>query len=223
MFALPSTYRSLPVIPFAPNADADRAHQWDWSGKTDSIPSGLTIGSVDATQGSETFPLQYVGLTRSEARTLEAFVDSQDGRKTGFWCPTFQQDFYAVRNGGVGSGLIDIREWGYSTLAFPLGAGFHHFAAYRTGAWGLSQWNGSFSAAGVDSSGFTLVRYAADGGSVAGDANVWGNAVNGHSDGLVLMRMPFVRFAADAVTTEWEHPHLAAITLHVTTIPGEAA
>ena len=224
MLALPTTYRSNPVIPFMPNADADRAHAWHWAGAAKSIPSGLTIASVGPDQGSESFPLQYTGLSRSEARTLEAFVDSQDGRKTGFWCPTFQQDFYAVAQpaGWVGGGLIFVREWGYATSVFPLGTGYRHFFATRDALRLLGRFNGMNPSALTDPSGFTVFGYDVAGGAgeTAGDATTL-NVVTADL-GLRVYRCLWVRFADDAITTEWTHPHLASVTLRVTAIPGES-
>ena len=133
--SLPGTYRSNSVIPFMPNGDVDRGQEWDWTGRSQTTPTGLTTASVDPTYGTETFTLNYVGLTRSDARTLEAFIETAAGRQTGFWCPTFQHDFYTVQRptvwNGVGNppGSIFPREWGYGTDIFPLGLAFQHIFA----------------------------------------------------------------------------------------------
>jgi hypothetical protein len=38
----------------------------------------------------------------------------------------------------------------------------------------------------------------------------------------MLSRLLWVRFADDAMTTEWTHPHFASVTLRVTPIPFES-
>lgn len=220
--ALPSTYVGHPVIPFAPNAAADRAHEWDWTGRADTIASGLTTASVDPTIGTEQITLGYTGLTRADARAIEAFAETQAGRKTGFFCPSFQRDFYATH---VSGDSITIREWGYVTDLYPIvnSRGIHvyqSFAAYYAGAWGLDFFNSSFSSAGTDAGGFPLQVYTANAGGVAGTA-VWHSTPNGSADGLALMRLLYCRFADDAITTDWDHPHLANITLRVVMIPEE--
>lgn len=222
LHALPSTFHSHPVIPFAPNAGVDRTHAWDWTGRADTIASGLTTASVDSTIGTEAITLTYVGLTRADARAIESFAETQAGRKAGFWCPTFQRDWHATH---VAFEAFTLREWGYVTEIYPIvnAAGVHvykYFAAYYAGAWGLDAFNGVFSSAGTDAAGFALQLYTADSGGVVGSA-VWHSTPNGSADGLALMRMLYVRFADDAVTTEWDHPALANITLRVIAIPDE--
>ena len=220
--ALPTTYRGSSVMPYMPNGDVDRAHEWDWTGRQDTIASGLTKASVDPTAGTETFSLAYSGLTRADARAIESFVETQKARKTGFWCPTFQSDFYVTSTSGD---FLFIREWGYVANIYPLGDAYSHFAAYRPQSGGSSNWGmarfASFVDSGTDAAGYPLTRYFVNAITYSGNTNVWGGGVNGAADGLVVMRMPFVRFADDALTTEWAHPNLASITLRVTTIPGE--
>ena len=233
LHALPTAYRSHPVIPYAPNADADRPHQWDWTGQSDTIASGLTTASVDPTFGTETFTLAYSGLTRADVRAIESFVETQAGRKTGFWCPSFQRDFFVnSRTSTNYRDTLDLREWGYIAIVYQLDAAFHHFAAYRSAAglttpWALSRFT-AFSTGTPDGSGIAVQTATADSlvGSYAGDNNVWGLAYGGSwqqntNGGLALMRLMFVRFADDAITTEWDHPALANVTLRVVTIPGE--
>jgi hypothetical protein len=229
LMALPSTYRSNPVIPFMPNADGDREHSWEWNSSSDAIPSGLTIAAVKATAGTETFPLQYVGLTRSDARTLEAFVETQAGRKIGFWCPTFQQEFYTVPqpSGWSTGGFLFIREWGYGVDVFPLGTGFRHFFATRGALRLLGRFTAVDASALRDAAGFLISGYTVAGGAGAtsGDATTLagGGTVGGYAtNGLRVGRCHWVRFADDAITTEWAHPNLATITLRVTSISGEA-
>jgi hypothetical protein len=219
--ALPSTFRSQPVIPYAPNGPDDRGHVWDWTGRTAQIPSGITTASVDALLGTESFALRYVGLTRADARALESFVEGKSGRITGFWCPTFQHDFYA--SGGV-AGSPYIREWGFAALMANVqssaGAYIHRpFAAFLGGAWGMSRWS-SFTSSGTDDSGYPRSIYTVDGFWTVG-TNVWGTATNGYLDGLRLMRVLWCRFADDPLTTSWDHPALANIELRVVTIPQE--
>lgn len=220
--ALPSSYAGHPVIPFAPNADADRAHEWDWTGRADTIASGLTTASVDPTMGTEQITLGYAGLTRADARAIESFVETQAGRKTGFFCPSFQRDWYAT---SVAGESLTMREWGYVADLYPIvnSRGIHvyqSFAAYYAGAWGLDFFNNAFSSAGTDAAGFPLEHYTANAGGVVGTA-VWHNTPNGSADGLALMRLLYCRFADDAITTDWDHPHLANITLRVVMIPDE--
>jgi hypothetical protein len=231
MLVLPTTYRSNPVIPFAPNADADRAHQWDWPGNVNAIPSGLTIAWVDPTNGIESITLGYVGLTRSDARTLEAFVETQLGRKAGFWCPTFQHDYVAVDHiSGHPSGTFALREWGQATLnstgsIFDIpGDEFRHVAAFCAGtvggSWYFNRMGLSANDPTVGPDGIMLLGYGfAVGGPEAGNIGVLSTLT--YQAGLRLMRLLWVRFADDAMTTEWAHPHLAAITLRVVSVPPE--
>ena len=235
MNALPATFRSQPVIPYAPNADGDRPNRWDRPSAAVETPSGLSaVSALQATgiPGTETIQLGYVGLTRAETRTLEAFVADRAGRKTGFWCPTFQHDFYAT-DSGIGSTAVHVREWGYvdnlhslqvaATFVFP----FRYFAGYYAGAsgskWGLCKWNSSISAGGTDGFGNVVKVYTsadANGFECAG-ADVWSQVSGGSAKGLVLMRLLWVRFAEDAITTEWNHPALANLTLRVVSVPQE--
>ncbi len=226
--ALPTSYRSAPVIPYAPNARADREHEWDWTNETDTNPAGLTIITTRETEGRESFTLKYVGLNRAEARTLESFVDDRAGRREGFWCPTFQQDYYAADflAGGLPGGALAIREWGYGEDLTPL-AWARHFAAYRAGTVGGS-WYMAILATQPNTAPYiatapdgTLLRgYNITGVDAAGNASVVSS--NTHSTGLRLTRLLWVRLADDRVTTEWAHPNHAAITLHVTAVPSES-
>jgi hypothetical protein len=220
--ALPSGYFSdAPVIPYAPNADGDRDHQWDWASSAIAIPSGISTATTLEDVGRESFDLRYVGLTRAEARTIEAFVDDRKGRKEGFWCPTFQHDFYAVDSslpGGVWS--FAFREWGYATDIFPLGNWAKHVAFYRAGVgWYIGQ---LLLTANVSTApdGTPIRGYGFSGaGEVAGDSAVV--SVTTFAGGLRAMRLLWVRFAEDAITTEWAHPHHATITLRVVAVPSE--
>ena len=94
--ALPSTFRSNAVLPFAPNGPSDRVHVWDWTNVSRMDPAGADDVAAFPTVGVETIQLEYVGLTRSDARTLESFFETTVGRKGGFWCPTFQHEFQAI-------------------------------------------------------------------------------------------------------------------------------
>jgi hypothetical protein len=224
MLTLPTTYRSNPVIPFVPNADADRAHSWDWAGTVSKVVSGLTIAHVDPTTGSETFPLQYVGLSRSDAHTIEAFVETHAGRRTGFWCPTFQHEFATVQRTAASGGPIFVREWGYAAAIYPLGLAHRHLYATRNGLVFIGPLQGVSSAGFSDADGIAVYEYDFFGSGTSGDPTTL--VVGGHpaydAIGLRVSRCHWVRFADDAITTEWTHPHLAAITLRVTTIPNEA-
>jgi hypothetical protein len=227
--ALPSSYRSSPVIPLAPNARGDRPHQWDWTNDTTTIPSGLTITKTLATVGVETFPLEYVGLTRADARTIEQFFEDRQGRKEGFWCPTFQQDFFSADFvSGQPSGTFPIREWGYATEIFPLGTWATHFAAYRAATSAVKWYFAPFTIPAVstivNAAGEVLKAYNYNGaGDIAGNVNVVSvGAGNTHSNGLRLSRLLWVRFVDDAITTEWAHPNHASISLRVTAVPAES-
>jgi hypothetical protein len=220
--ALPSSFHSHPVIPYPPNGPDDRGHVWDWTGRSKTIASGLTVASVDPAIGTESFTLRYVGLTRADARAIESFVETQLGRIAGFFCPTFQHDFYAT---AVSGEAFTMREWGYATKVYPVtnSASVHiykYFAAYYAGSWGLCDFNGVFSSAGTDASGYPLQLYTANSGGVTGSA-VWHSTANGSADGLAVMRLLYCRFADDAVTTTWDHPALANIELRVVAIPDE--
>jgi hypothetical protein len=62
-------------------------------------------------------------------------------------------------------------------------------------------------------------------GETSGDATTLsgGGSSGGYAaNGLRVFRCHWVRFADDAIATEWTHPNFAAITLRVVTIPGEA-
>lgn len=227
MLVLPSLYRSTAVIPYAPNGPDDRQHDWDWTGRTSAIPSGLTIGTVNATTGAETFALHYTGLSRTEARTLEQFAEDAAGRKAGFWCPTFQQDFGCVAQpaawsgGGTPPGNAFVKEWGYAENIYPLGAGFRDVALTLGGAWFLGRINAEpddLGAPAFTADGFAVFGYsfASGVGDYAGTLTVAPVLA-----GTAMMRMPFVRFADDAITTRWTHPNFASIDLRVTIIPGE--
>jgi hypothetical protein len=210
MIALPSTYRSHAVIPFAPNADADRPHSWDWTNTANTMPSGLTIAAAHATAGKEAVPLQYAGLTRSEARTIEQFVEDRAGRHEGFWCPSFQHDFHVTNR--APDIFFEVREWGYAANVFPLGNWARHFATYRIGSsggpWHLGILTGCSTGVGTDTDGSSLSWYGTL-FSVGGPASV-------------LMRLLWVRCVDDALTTEWAHPNLASISFNVIEVSGEA-
>lgn len=224
--ALPTSYRSLPVIPYAPNASGDRAHEWDWTNDTRSIPSGLTISATHETVGRESFALKYVGLSRAEARALELFAEDRAGRKEGFWCPTFQLDFYPD-NFVSGNPVADfaIREWGYATDIYPLGTWAKHFVAYR-GSVGASPWYiaqfivTANTATAPD--GAPLRGYNFSGAGVTAGNGAVVTGTNTYTAGLRLMRLLWVRLAEDAVSTEWAHPNHASLTLRVIAIPSES-
>ncbi len=222
--ALPPSYPGFapsPVIPFAPNANADRQQQWDWTNTAPAIPSGLTIASTHPTNGVETWTLAYVGLTRSDARTLEQFVEDRRGRLQGFWCPTFQHDFYVVAPSLLG-GAVAVRDWGFApeldrvvldSIEDPFYWARHFFAAYG-GRWMLSAFNGAVYGAGsFDAAGVPIIRYPF-GDAIGEDLLSPGYTSAG---GLMMGRLRFVRFADDAMTTEWTHPNFASITLRVVT------
>lgn len=220
--ALPSTYQNEDVIPYAPNVPGDRGHTWDWAGHLETMPSGASIGTVDAAQGTETITLGYVGLTRSAAKTLEAFVSGKAGRHDGFWCPTFQHDFHVVDglHYSVNGNLV-VRDWGFLANVFPLTAnGIHwpyNIAAYRGGSWFLTNMTGAtFDAGTFDETGARLVGYNLNYNAGYGGSTSVINA-NDRSDrqGIMCSRLLWVRFADDAITTEWDHPHLASVTLRV--------
>lgn len=217
--ALPSPFLSLPVIPYVPNQPGDRAHAWDWPGHLDTQASGVSVSDVDATQGTETITLGYVGLSRSEARTLEAFVEARAGRKEGFWCPTFQHDFFPVDPAAFGilSSEFAVRDWGFLANVFPLTtpSGSHwpyYFAFARNGYWTLAHLTGGHSDPGVfDTTGARIVGYQVESG--AGTQASTGPVFPGVPN--MISRLLWVRFADDAITTEWDHPRLANITLRV--------
>lgn len=224
--ALPSSYQNYDVIPYAPNAPGDRGHTWDWPGHLETAPSGASIGDVNAAQGIETITLGYVGLTRSEARTLESFVEGKAARKTGFWCPTFQHDFHPVSNSGVGGNLV-VRDWGFYDNIFPLTVPHtgapgnvthwpYNIAAYRNGAWFITNMTGgSFRPGTFDTTGAELIGYNLnyDAGYAGSSAVIDTNTSD--RSGLMVSRLLWVRFADDAMTTEWNHPRMASITLKV--------
>lgn len=209
--ALPSTYGGLPVIPLAPNLGGDRDHEWDWPAAVTTIPSGVTTVATNPTVGTEAIPLAYTGLSRADARTLEAFFEARAGRKDAFWCPTFQRDFAVVS----ASGSVQVREYGYADDVWPLGSWATQFAFYRPGAgWLLSSVYG-FNAPGTDADGTPTLYYNVEPINAAGSFTVIDSGV-----GLAVMRLLKVRFADDAITTEWTHPNFASITLRVVQVPS---
>jgi hypothetical protein len=224
--SLPTTHLASPVIPFAPNANVERGHEWDWTRDVSETPSGLSTVTTRATRGAETIPLAYDGLTRSDARTIEQFVEDRAGRKEGFWCPTFQQDFYAEVNTYFPSDSFAIREWGFADTIYPLGVWARQYAGYRAGAVGGGPWLLSqFAIGSVDTAtgpeGSPLRRYG-NGATGSGNGVVLSGMSANHSTGLRLMRLLWVRFADDAITTEWAHPNFASIALRVVEVPSES-
>lgn len=220
--SLPTTYRSNVVIPFMPNGDGDRGHEWDWTGRAQTTPTGLTTASVDPTFGGETFTLNYVGLTRSDARTLEAFVEARAGRKSGFWCPTFQHEFDCVSKPGGALGSFFVREWGYSADIFPLGAAFRHVFLTRGALRFIGPVTATHDTSATDTDGAAVYGY--DLGSGVGDTTTYdaGAGPLTQSDGLSVSRCLWVRLADDPLTTEWTHPTLATLTMRVVTVPKES-
>lgn len=224
--ALPTPFISEPVIPFAPNAPDDRGHTWDWPGHAETLPSGVSISSATSqTQGNETITLGYVGLTRAEVRTLEAFVEARVARKTGFWCPTFQHDFYAVHGADFGvSNQFATRDWGFLDHILPLTFvnsasvtvhwPYNIFAVYGANI-AFIRMSGSVSNPGVfDATGARIVGYQIDGSP--GNQVAFGHVfANGDPPPQMVSRALWVRFADDAMTTEWTHPTFASVTLRV--------
>jgi hypothetical protein len=220
---LPTTFRSDVVIPYAPNTPDDRGHTWDWPGHLETLPSGATIASTTSqSQGNETITLGYIGLTRSEVRTLEAFVEARTARKDGFWCPTFQHDFYPYGVNTLGGNFVT-RDWGFLENIYPLtiphaaafGGVYHwpYFVAFhRGGSWFLTNLAAGHDTGTTDPTGAALVAYglAFNPGDIAGDSAVVSSVV-----GLAAMRLLWVRFADDAMATEWTHPRFASVTLRV--------
>jgi hypothetical protein len=226
MLSLPTPYRGNVVIPYAPNSDGDRPHSWDSPADSSETPSGLAIVSVRDALGPETITLGYDGLTRAEARTLEQFVEDQAGRHEGFWCPTFQHDFYGVAlvspfTATHPGGQVSVRDWGYKDEVWSLGFGYRQIAAYRAGtvggAWCLTQWEPHSGPVIEDVLGNVLWGYNLSSGGTAGNTDVIGDSDRqGVATGLMLSRLLWCRFADDAITTEWFHPNHASITLRVT-------
>lgn len=219
------------MIPYAPNGDVDRPRQWDELNTDLSTPAGLLARSTAQTasaQGIESMTLSYVGLSRAEARAIEAFCEARMGRDGGFWCPTFQHDFYVTTHTLNG---INLRDWGYATNIlnlYTLNADnshnywARHFFAWYAGTWMLARFNGTTHTGATDSAGFTIVGfdYAAGAGEIAG-SDVVSVTTRNSANGLTMGRNCFVRLADDAVTTEWTHPHHASIALTVVPVPHE--
>lgn len=221
--SLPFPFLSEPVIPYAPNAPGDRGHTWDWPGHLETMPSGASIGTVDAAKGTETIALGYVGLSRAEVRTLEAIVEARSGRYEGFWCPTFQHEFHAVDGPHYGFSSIKnlvVRDWGFHDNIFPDAPQSRWLAAYHAGSWLLTKFTGASDDPGTfDETGARLVGYNLDyGAGIAGSAAVLDPSTPSDRANRMVCRLLWVRFADDAITTEWDHPHLANVTLRVQTL-----
>lgn len=211
------------VIPYAPNAPDDRGHTWDWPGHLATLPSGATIATTTSQpQGTETITLGYVGMTRAEVRTLEAFVEARTARKEGFFCPTFQHDFYPYGVSTLGRNFVT-RDWGFLENIYPLtifnatafGHVYHwpYFVAFhRAGAWFLTNLAAGIDTGSTDYTGARLAGYnlGFNPGNYAGDPSVVSSV-----SGLAAMRLLWVRFADDAMTTEWTHPNFASVTIRV--------
>jgi hypothetical protein len=204
-----------------PNGPDDRAHHWDWKADRATNPAGLTTVATRPTYGAETVTLNYVGLSRSTARTIEAFVDAQKGRKGGFWCPSGQLDYYPSTD----SGGWMLREYGQaSALA---NSRFQHTLFYRASQ-GSSPWyiNQIFPNTppdmATDAAGYPTRAYSIDVfGGHAGNSLVVLHPLTFES-GLRMMRMLWARFADEAITTSWDHPNLASIALTVAFLPAES-
>jgi hypothetical protein len=203
-----------------PNAPGDRAHNWDWTADRATNAAGLTTVATRATYGAETIALNYVGLSRESARTIETFVDAQKGRKTGFWCPSGQLDYYA----SVAGDQLLLREYGEANVL--ANSKFQNVIFYRAGLappWYINQiFPRNDGAVGTDPAGYPLYAYGIDAfGSHAGNNLVISGPLTFES-GLRIMRMLWARFAEDAITTLWDHPNLANISLKALHLPLES-
>lgn len=226
--AMPTTYLSDVVFPFAPNRRGDRPHAWDAPVDAQSTPAGLSIFSQRPDEGTESWTLGFDGLSRADAKALEDFVIARKGCKEGFWCPSFQHDFYADEHVHIGgsvfpAGDLAIREWGYATTIYPLGFPYRHIAGYRGGtlggSWCFQDWAPNGDTITDPVTGIVLAGYGFGSGTPAGNTSVFG--IKTTAGGLRLMRLLWCRFADDAITTEWAHPNHASVTLRVVPIPGE--
>lgn len=227
---LPSTFRSSPVLPFAPNAPGDRAHAWDWPGNSDTNPAGMTGVSVHAEVAPEVITIGYVGLSRADARTLEDFFESTTvGAANGFWCPTFQHEFYTVPDPGHGGNTFWVREWGYASTIFHLADSwpdpqifaFRHFYGTKGAGVSIATLQSVADLGDTEPDGTKIVGYNLfDAG-----ATVNGGAFVGTTTsvaGLAVSRCLWCRLGDDAIETTWDHPNCANMTIKAQPIPRES-
>jgi hypothetical protein len=94
---------------------------WDWypdwsvqqieHGQLDDFSYDARVGWKPTTKPKRTLALPFL-FTRSEAHEVRTYVARLDGRRKGFWVPTWQTDFELVQNESIAAATITIKNVG---------------------------------------------------------------------------------------------------------------